>query len=192
MKRVDFRSSECSRRREQGSALLFGLMMLIALSLIGVSAMSGSIMQERMAGGTRSILLAEEGAEAALREGERFLWDYVEAFGTHPETGDGIVIDNATNGGVLAATFRSSQSWSTDGQEYVVQDLTSVGHGGSLAESPRYIVEGSMGQDFLPDETSTGAQGNQGKLYFYRVSARSTGGSDTVTRLVESYYTVSH
>ncbi|MBN3562481.1 pilus assembly PilX family protein [Aliamphritea spongicola] len=58
------------RAREQGVVLIIALIFLLMLSLIGVSAMQGTTIQEKMAGNLRDQISAFNAAEAALREGE--------------------------------------------------------------------------------------------------------------------------
>ncbi|MBL4877813.1 MAG: hypothetical protein JKY78_02855 [Hyphomonas sp.] len=58
------------RNPQQGSVLLVCLIMLLALTFIGLGAMSNSTMQERIVGGARDQNVAFQAAEAALRAGE--------------------------------------------------------------------------------------------------------------------------
>lgn len=66
-----------TRQRERGSALAVALIFLLLMTLLGVSAMRGSNMQERMAGNLRDRNLAFQAAEAALRSGETWLMNIV-------------------------------------------------------------------------------------------------------------------
>jgi len=61
------------RARERGATLLTSLMLLIVLTVLALTAMQMSRMEERMAGNTRDTHAAFEGAEAALRNGEALL-----------------------------------------------------------------------------------------------------------------------
>lgn len=56
---------------EKGVALLVALILLLMLSLVGVSAMQGTTMQEKMSGNLRDQHSAFNAAEAALRQGEQ-------------------------------------------------------------------------------------------------------------------------
>ncbi len=58
---------------QQGSALIIALVFLLAMTLIGTTAMQGTSQQENMAGNVRDRNLAFQAAEAALRAGERDL-----------------------------------------------------------------------------------------------------------------------
>ena len=59
--------------RQRGVVLVTGLIFLVILTLLGVTAMQTTILEERMAGNLRDENLAFQAAEAALREGELFL-----------------------------------------------------------------------------------------------------------------------
>lgn len=59
-----------SARRQSGAALLVALVLLVAVTLLGVSAMQGTIMQERMSANQRDVEEAFNAAEIALRRGE--------------------------------------------------------------------------------------------------------------------------
>lgn len=56
---------------QQGAALIIGLIMLLILSLLGVTAISNVTLQEKMAGGMMDRNRAFQAAETALREGEQ-------------------------------------------------------------------------------------------------------------------------
>lgn len=58
------------RNRQSGVALVVGLIFLVVLSLLGISAMQSATLEERMAGNLRDRSLAVQSAEAALRDAE--------------------------------------------------------------------------------------------------------------------------
>jgi len=60
-------------RQERGFVLVTALMFLIVLTILGLSIMSTNTLEERMAGYVRDRRLAQEAAEAALRDAERDL-----------------------------------------------------------------------------------------------------------------------
>ena len=57
-------------KSQQGVALVMSLIILLVLSLLAVSSMQGSIMQERMSTASREGSIALEAAERGLREAE--------------------------------------------------------------------------------------------------------------------------
>ena len=66
-----FRHSRTAR--SAALRLIVAMVMLLAMTLLGVTAMRNTTLQERMAGNLRDSNLAFQSAERALREGEKFL-----------------------------------------------------------------------------------------------------------------------
>lgn len=60
-------------KRQRGVTLVIVLLLLIVVTLLGLAAMRGSILQERMAGNVAARGMAFQAAEAALRVGEEYL-----------------------------------------------------------------------------------------------------------------------
>ena len=67
----EFRQRPHSVEDQRGAALIVGLIFLVILTLLGVTAMQSSTLEERMAGNARDRNLAFQAAEAALRDAER-------------------------------------------------------------------------------------------------------------------------
>ena len=55
-------------RRERGAVLIVALLFLVVLTMLGVTAMTGTTFEERMAGNARDAALAYHSAEASLRK----------------------------------------------------------------------------------------------------------------------------
>jgi len=71
------------RSRQRGAVLFVALVFLLLLTLLGVTASSTSILQERMTGGMRNAHLAGIGTESGLRGGEVDLWASAARSNTH-------------------------------------------------------------------------------------------------------------
>lgn len=56
--------------RQSGSVLIVSLVILLVLTLLGLSGMSNTVLQERMAGNLQESMSAFQAAEAGLRVGE--------------------------------------------------------------------------------------------------------------------------
>ena len=67
-------------RRERGAALVVALVLLLLMTVLGVSAIRTTTLQERMAGNLRDSNLAFQSAEAGLRAGEQLLEGAVPPF----------------------------------------------------------------------------------------------------------------
>jgi type IV pilus assembly protein PilX len=59
--------------KQQGAVLIVALIMLLLLTIIGLSSMRGTVLQENMAGNMRDSNLALQASEAALRKGEQIV-----------------------------------------------------------------------------------------------------------------------
>ncbi len=59
--------------RQRGAALIVSLMILLIMTIIGISAMSTTTMEERMSDNNKQRQLAFQAAETALRTGEAWL-----------------------------------------------------------------------------------------------------------------------
>ncbi len=67
---MNIRSYSFSSRNQNGAVLIVALVMLLLLTIIGISSMRGTSMQERMAGNLRDQSQAFQAAETSLRRGE--------------------------------------------------------------------------------------------------------------------------
>jgi type IV pilus assembly protein PilX len=156
---------------QRGAALIVAMVMLLAMTLLGVTAVRNSTLQERMAGNLRDSNLSFQAAERALREGESF----VRSPTIPPFTGaNGLLLmqDDAGQG-----AFWSAYDWTTNGRPATgVLDV---------ARAPLYVVEE------LPPVPLAGGSERFGPLPdvgFYRITAQAVGGTaDAVTILQTTY-----
>ena len=80
------------RNSQRGAILVIALFMLLLLTIIGLSSMRGTALQESMAGNMRDSSLALQAAEAALRQGEgvvteKFINNTLNTLDVAPQTG---------------------------------------------------------------------------------------------------------
>ncbi len=59
--------------REQGSVLVISLLILLIMSLLSITSINNSVLEEKMAANSRNNQIAFQAAEAALRAGENFI-----------------------------------------------------------------------------------------------------------------------
>lgn len=62
-----------TKNRQEGNILFISIVMLTALSILGLSAMRTSMTEEKISQSVQDLHLATEAAESALRHGQRFL-----------------------------------------------------------------------------------------------------------------------
>lgn len=190
--------------RQHGAVLFVALVFLILITLLALTAMGGSILQERMTGGMRNRQLSSLGSESALRGAESWLWNLnFNAVAGQPlppcigsSVGTCVYRPGATGAltsGVQA--FRSSRGWvnalpGAPAYTHVLTGLTGSTETASLARQPEFLIE-EIGDNVPPGSgRQSGAidAENATSFRFYRITARSEGGSAAVQRVVESVF----
>lgn len=171
--------------RQSGAALVIGLILLLVMTLLGVTAMRGTTLQERMSGALSDQNVAFQAAETALRQGEDVLssvtapdfsaqgWyeqddgklrpDWAEKASDPAEVGDDGVITyvNAEN---------KDMEWG-EPPEFYIERMPPVVITGSSGAS-KAIGDGTVKEEYE----------------LYRVVARGFGKTQTTVAVVESIY----
>ena len=163
------------RQRQSGVVLLTGLIFLVMLTLIAITAMQSTTLEERMAGNSRSRDLAFQGAEAAVRAAEAVLSGAsLPAFnGTKP--GYYAMLDS----GGAADYWKNTHNWAAQ----------SVTYSGSLTgvKEARFVVEalpasmGSGGDDSLVAKPLSGGE-------VYRITTRGIGSDGTSSIILQTTF----
>ncbi len=168
--------------RQHGAILVTALLLLLVLTIIGITAAQMTRMQERMAGNLRDQNLAFQGSEAGLRDGELLIRRRT----TRP---DGCIAAPClfwTRGALTDIQARNQAWWTTNATPLEADgDRTTLSKDMSqLDEDPRFVVE-SIG--FVSDSLTVGHAPPEGRD-FYQVTGRSTGGSGTATAVLRTTY----
>jgi len=162
------------RAAQRGVALVVALLLLVVITLVGLAAVRGTIMQQRMAANHFDRQVAFQSAEAAMRAATALI-----------ASNPGDIARNCQAGGVFC------QGNPFDDPNLDASKIITVAKGagtgqfdaGTLAASqPQYVIE-NMGNWYNPS-TSTGygqsanshnygAQGTSTTAVYYRVTARS-------------------
>lgn len=164
-------------KNQRGAILFVALVLLLVLTLIGVTAMQTTTLQERMAGNLRDKNVAFQAAEAALRDCEDLLNEAViPAFNGN----NGLYKSADTSN--LEAPVWTTVDWDTDAREYGVDGTKEFAQ---AAADPRCIVEE------LPAVVMPGgslASDDPAVSVMYRVTARAVGGSPNAVVILQSTY----
>lgn len=163
----------CVKHRQQGAALIIALVILLLMTLIGVTAMQTTVLQERMAGNLRDRNIAFQAAEAALRDAERFLQAPVlPSF----NNSNGL-LQRVPQGGDVA--YWNSFDWVGNSREF-----SGISEG--LAAHPRYVIE-----EFPPVADPSGsleADAPLPEVRLFRITARAVGGSPDAVVVLQTRY----
>ena len=160
--------------RQRGAALAISLIFLLVLTLVGVTAMSTTTMQERMAGNLRDTGLAFQAAESALAEAEAVVAGLVVAPNPAGCTSACEVWPEAS----VDSAEQNAAWWATNA-ELLGDDGTQELAG--LNEDPRYTIRE---YDVLLDQIDPALPPTQ--TYYYEITARGVGASADAVAIVRS------
>lgn len=167
------------QHRQSGVVLIVSLVMLLVVTLLAVSSMQGTVLEEKMAGNTKDRNLAFQTTESAVREAE----DYIE----------GVVSLGSFNGnaGLFGLTdaepyYASTTTWS-DATQHVVATAAYGSY-----DTPQYFIkhfttvvgtEGAMNMSGYGDNKGTG------DVSIFKITSRGTGGNaDSAEVMLRSHY----
>jgi type IV pilus assembly protein PilX len=171
-----------SIKKERGAILVTAMLLLLVLTIIGISASQMTRMQERMAGNLRDQNLAFQGSEAGLRDGETMIRTLV----ARPDTCVTAPCSFWTRGTLENIPAEDQDWWDDNADELEADgDRGTVTHDMTELESdPQFVVE-SLG--FVSDSLTVGHAPPEGRDFF-QVTGRSTGGSGAAVNVLRSTY----
>lgn len=181
-------------KRQHGVTLVVALVMLLIMTSLGVTTMTGSTLQERMAGNSRQQYIARLNAEFGLRQAEAQL--ALQNLHTITDSGLATQINgNAgwyapVNGLPFAASFSGldldeSSSWENNLGSSIAADAND-------ADSPRYIIE-YLGRNYSALQQTTnlgqaaGGSANTPPPPIFRITAIGWGNANAFS-VLQSYY----
>jgi type IV pilus assembly protein PilX len=174
--------------KQRGAALFMVLMLLLVMTVLVLASMRGTVLQERMTANTYDRSLAFQAAEAALREGERWVME------NPPKPAAGACDGTGTCGipaPANAPVWQDEDTWdeahsAADAHAHTI-DV------GTLPVPPKFIVE--LLADSVPEVDVCGTtsidpdapcfSGPEGLRY--RITARSGGGSRAEVTLQSTF-----
>lgn len=164
--------------RQRGAILVTSMLLLLVLTIIGVTVMQMSRMQERMAGNTRDVNLAFQAAEGAMRGAELYVRQQKSrplGCSTSPCQ---VWLQDSLTGSIAN---RDADWWKDNGQTYSQATMAGV------EEAPTSVVE-ELGFVRTDGGVVLGQDPPDGRD-FYQVTSRSTGGSGLADVVLQSTYT---
>lgn len=194
--------------RNRGFVLITSLIFLVIVTLLGVSAINSSTLQEKMALNARERVLALQVANAALRQGERLLQQ--SEFNTYQPHNEPIDVKFGTESGTKTVTLKildDTQDTTDGATKFLDSDIwdssnTKDGEAeGDTVSSPMsytpysdaddptasaeyYIAEYDFrGRDLSPDTAAVG----DGAV-IYRITARGEGKDPSAVVVTQSRY----
>ncbi len=170
--------------RQSGVVLVFCLVMLLLLTMLGLSGVQSTSMQQRMARNARDVNMAFQATEAAIRDAEQFL-DTVNGIGPFQAA-------NANaNGLYVGAASNQVDNWDIPGLWSSANVIVAPTAIAGVAAQPQYIIEYVRTVTSDPDTLNIdniGQDTGGGLVDIYRVTAQGTGGSATSRVMIQSTY----
>lgn len=174
-------SFELMSGRQRGAALVVSLLLLLVLTILAIGASQTTRLEERMAGNMRDIDMAFQGAEAGLRDAEKYI-------ATTPALPTCLDSTSAScyvlEQGHFAAIDLGRQTeawWRANGKPFgedAAQQVVGV------VEEPRYVIEEFQTVTF---SLTVGHGAPPGKTY-YKSTSWSPGATPTSHAVVESVF----
>lgn len=177
--------------RERGAVMIVALMILLLMTVFGISTMDSNVLEERMAGNMRDRNTAFQAAESALRAAEIWIEGQADLHNmplrnvsdpadTNP-LWDFSAPDPDSSNNVSWWEERDSTWWTGKAV------LLNAGDGNDLpgvAAQPGYIIEKMP----LSTESLESAQSLDTTDIYLQVTARGVGGSDSTVVVLQSVY----
>lgn len=161
-------------RRQQGATLAVALILLLVITLLGMSAIQMTQMQEKMSANLEDKTQAFNAAESALIAGENWVLSLtseptvVASCGTPPCIRTPYSIDFTT---------QTNAWWLTNGASYT-SSLKNI------ATPGRYVVEFIQ---YVSDSPMVGNSTTTIKgIFYYQVTARGTGATDNAVSIIQT------
>lgn len=169
-------------QRQQGVALVMSMAFLLILTLIGITAMNTSTLEERMTGNMVDKNYALQAAESALLAGETMVWGLGGVPPLDPPN---------PNDGFHKPSTTLTPRWYEVGI-WAGTDHISYAGLSKVAIQPKFIIEW---MDQVPTGNDvTGGEGYGGSgspdMEVFRITARGTGSSNSAVGMVQSTYEV--
>jgi type IV pilus assembly protein PilX len=163
---------------QRGTALVMTLIFLVLLTILGITAINISALEEKMAGNSKDQNLAFQAAETALRAGESWVGSTTSATALDPDPANGIhaPADPSLTPTVTTPEIWESIAWTGAGPVQYKQYSGILPLG--VSTNPKYIIE-KLDSEPAP---------SGGTTIIVRVTARGTGASDSTVSMVQSTY----
>lgn len=167
------------RRASQGGvALIVALILLVVMTLVGLSGLRNVTLEERMTANTFDRSISFQAAEAALKEAEALVQAQNALPAMQPAAGTPCNAVTAVCGAPVAPLL---EPWLDNATPWA--DAATLTNGG-ITITPQYMIE-FLGNGFT---CSPGEAGSATNCSRYRITARSNAGADRSVVILQSIY----
>ena len=149
---------------QTGAVLVTALIYLLVLSMVGISSMRGTAMEERMASNSWEHSRAFQAAESALLDAGQWFLFQPDLIDSSADGSTGVWASGSAAQRVVNSTF----DWSTEGIAYGASSGNSSALFGDLYEPPRYVIEEA---GFEPAYNDPDTLAKKTGVFYYNLSA---------------------
>lgn len=188
MKQMRKSAPNASPRNQRGAVLIFCLVFLAVLTVMGVSGMESTVLEERMSGNMRDHSLAFQAAESALKNAEAWLvlQDTLPVTSTDGSTavwaGNSLVSGLGDEEYWWDDSSVNSGWWGTNGD-----DLNGTADVADVASQPVYVIEQYRTVDTGQSIAIGGGEVTVPRI-FHRITARGVGINSTTDAVLQSTF----
>lgn len=168
--------------KQSGSVLIISLIILVAMTLIGITAMRTTVLEEKMAGNMRNKEVAFQAAEATLRAAERYIQNNIIST---------VAFDNDGSDGLYNhddVRIWENINW-TDVDSIQYSDFDSTYN---VASPPRFVIQhlSTTGEADKVTLDNIGEGTGGGNVETFLITARGTGTTDNAVVYIQSTWGV--
>jgi type IV pilus assembly protein PilX len=174
------RANPAFPRRQRGAVLIVGLLLLLVMTALALTASQGTRLEERMAGNARDLDLAFQASEAGVRAAEERIEDIIKPkrgsrfVCAQRDTCDAIGRSDSTQDYV----HQAQNWWNTNA--YALEPTL-----GGVSAKPQFVIE--QWAD-VPDTLTVGSSMQKSGTIYYVATARGLGASAKTTTILETAY----
>ena len=187
-------------KKQEGVALVIGLILLLVITVIGINSMKSALLQEKMSSTLKNRELADAAALTMLVAAERYLYNYY-SIGNNTTLGTGapFIVAPDSDESIAMRKFRNMET----GFSYIDGLDIDSEFDGQLHDEPVFIIEDLKvnGAFFgaVEGETDGGASGSMGgdnpdnnnsKVQLFRIVSKANDSSGNIYSAFESVMSV--
>jgi len=171
-----FRSAAPSRQR--GAVLLVGLILLLVLTMVGVSTMQSTTLESKMVANMGDREVCFEAAERAAKRAE----SWIDGRGTAPASSD-------SGGGANPVYQHLSNGWWDTASNWTAMMNDTMTAGAQESQAPMYVVEELADDITLNDDLNSQEGGKtNSSVSVYRITAKGYGQRSTNNCIIETTF----
>ena len=182
-------------QQQSGVALFMSLVMLLIITILGLSSVQTTTLQERMARNARDTNLAFQAAEASIKDAETLVetFNSLTSFGADPRVNPTQCYSSpsAAAGFYYEAGYNCESNWAQVDWSSGTGSIAAATNITGVAEQPRYIIEhvktvvadvDRLNLDNIGQDTGSG------RAQIFRITVYGAGGTDTAHVMIQSTY----